>query len=144
MISTIFIILSVLWILLALYLAYLFLTDCEPEPIIGTIIILGIVGFLNAMPIVHHIKDVSLIRNQELVISVKEEAIQRINDDLKDLKAPSAALMNADSPVKTLIETKSQYISDLTDLKTEIAEAKINIERRKMGPSAWVVWAIGE
>lgn len=144
MLAIIFLTLSVLWVALAIWIIWLSVKEnAEVEPIMAALAIMFIVCLLNGAALLGHISDIALIRNAETLYSVREKAIDRISDELASLPGQTA-LMNADSPAKTLIETKSEYVTALTDLQMEVAQAQVSIERRKMGPSAWVVWAIGD
>lgn len=139
MLAVIFLILSVSWLVIGF--AGAFSDDSDHNGVGMLIIILALA--LNIVPLFSHINDLTLIRNQKILIDVREDAINRINTDLKEFPQGSA-LMNADSPVSSMIATKSEYIKELTDLKIKVAQAKINIERSAMGPDAWVVWILGK
>lgn len=145
MITMIFLFLSFLWIVIAVGLILLEISSHHTEggAFAVAMIIIVFTGLLNIIPVTEHARDLAIIRTAPITTAVREEAIQRINDDLVNFPTESA-LMNADSPVKSMIETKSKFISDLTELNASIAEAKVSIERRKLGPSAWVVYVVGE
>lgn len=139
MIAVLFLILSLAWVVLGVFIAK---GDDPDTGFFGVFIILACLG-LNGIPFFIHINDLVTIRNQAEIIQIKTEAIESINKDLASLPQ-TTALMNADSPARSLIETKSEYITNLADAKTQILEAKLGIARRKMGPSAWVVWILGD
>lgn len=143
MLSTIFIILSILWLIGGVLTFLVGVANSNGEQTIVAIIILAGTFVANMCSPMNHISDLTLIRNQGQVVQVREDAIARINQDLAVLPT-AGALMNADSPVKSLIETKSTYITELTTIKASIVDAKISIEQRKMGPGAWAVWIFGE
>lgn len=144
MIAIIFIILSVCWLVFGLWVVINSFNDSSYDDLapLGAIIILIVIG-LNGLQMTIHISDISLVKNQHIVLQVREDAITRINNDLKDFPQ-TTTLMNADSPIRSMIETKSQYISDLTNTKVRIADAKMSIERRKLGSGAWAVWLMGD
>lgn len=140
MLAIIFLIMSFVFLIVGIVTI---MSDYNGEAIgPGFTIILIVLG-LNLFPVFTHIPDIALIRNQALLIEVRQSAISQINKDLAEFPQ-FGQLMNADSPIKTLIETKSQYLAQLTELKIKIAAAKLNIEKRKIGPSAWVVWMMGD
>lgn len=147
MISIIFIILSVLWIILAGWIisesAKMSSSGDDGSIGILALFIIICVPALNAMAYLIHTRDLVIIKNQTEIIGIKEEAIARINSDLAELPTQTA-LMNADSPAAALIEAKSSYIAELTKAKEDVLDSKMNIERRKIGPSAWTVWIAGE
>ena len=52
--------------------------------------------------------------------------------------------MNADSPIRSLVETRTRFISELTEQKIDIQNAKISIESRSIGLMKMVVWIYGK
>lgn len=91
-----------------------------------------------------HANDLALIRSGKPLIETREQAIKDIDNQLNKLEYNHTSLMNGDTPVKSLIETKSRYISELTEEKLEIQRAKINIEARSIGFFKLVVWLYGK
>lgn len=140
MLAIIFIILSVCWLVFGAWIA---LSSLGEELFFFGLFLIVIVFALNGLQLVSHISDISLVKNQHIVLQVREDAITRINNDLRDFPQ-TTTLMNADSPIRSMIETKSQYISDLTNTKVRIADAKMSIERRKLDSGAWAVWLMGD
>ena len=78
------------------------------------------------------------------MIETREQAIKDIDNQLNKLEYNQTSLMNGDTPVKSLIETKSKYISELTEEKLKIQRAKISIEARSIGFFKVVVWLYGK
>lgn len=83
--------------------------------------------------IVDHSSDLAYIRKGQLLVDVQEQSLKDIDDQLAKIKIPQTALMNADSPAKSLIEAKYNIVKDLAQSRIKIAEAKISIEARSIG-----------
>jgi len=94
-----------------------------------------------------HSNDLALIRSGKSLIEIREQAIKDIDNQLNKLEYNHTSLMNGDTPFKfilPLIDTKSKYISELTEEKLKIQEAKISIEARSIGFFKLVVWLYGK
>jgi hypothetical protein len=92
----------------------------------------------------NHFKNLALIRNGSNLIKIRQQAITDIDNQLKSIKIASSALINADSPIRTLIQTKSKFISEITEESIKIEQAKIKIEERSMGFYSIVVKIYGK
>jgi hypothetical protein len=94
--------------------------------------------------ILTHSDDLALVRKGKPLIEIREQAIKDIDNQLNKLEYNHTALMNADTPAKSLIETKSEYVDELTYQKLKIQRAKIKIEARSIGFFKLVVWLYGK
>ena len=74
----------------------------------------------------------------------REQAIKDIDNQLKQINITNSALMNADSPTRSLVETRTKFISELTDQRLSIENARIDIETRSIGLMKMVVWIYGK
>jgi hypothetical protein len=85
-----------------------------------------------------------MVRNGNLLIETRNEAIKDINNQLKNMKINQYSLMNADSPVRSLTETKAKFVEESAQQKLKIANAKINIEARSIGFMSGIVKIMGK
>lgn len=134
-----------LFIIILLFCLFVISVACESEVGVRTSlisIILLITSFVASF--FNHSDDLSLIRTGQPLVVIREEAIKDIDKQLDKLKFSQTSLMNNDSPAKSLIETKSKYISELTVEKLKIQQARINIEARSIGLLKFVVWLYGK
>ncbi len=110
----------------------------------------GLVFVVNAIPVMifavsveSHVSDLSIVRQGYRVVEVKQQAIKDIDDQIRDLNIPKMGLLNADTPYKSLVEAKVKFVQELSDARTNIAEAKIDIESRSIGIMSGVVTIYG-
>ena len=96
------------------------------------------------MSITIHTSDLALTRKGNVLIQIREQAIKKIDEQLNEIKINNSALMNADSPARSLIETKAKFVSELTEQKIKIQKAKMSIESRSIGLFKVVVWIYGK
>ncbi len=97
---------------------------------------IGSIGF--------HASDLASVRHGQLLVKVREEAISEIDKQLKEIKVKPTTLMNADSPVSSLINTKANFVKELTEEKIAIQEARVSIERRSLGLMYGIVKIMGK
>lgn len=95
------------------------------------------------IPVEYHMDDLATIRQGELLIEAREQSLTELNVTLSTMKISNTALMNADSPAKSLIEAKAKQIESISQERMKIAEAKLSIERRSLGFFAGVVEVFG-
>lgn len=91
-----------------------------------------------------HADDLAKVRAGKALVDVRIEAIADIDKQLSALPDYSSALLNADTPVKTLVETKAQFVKDIAEAKANIAQAKVDIVARSIGPMSAVVTLLGK
>jgi len=113
---------------LKLFSALLFLIIISPLTILST----------------SHTNELALIRKGQPLINIREQAIKDIDKQLSQIRITNSALMNADSPVRSLVETKAKFISELTEQKIKIEQARINIEGRSIGMMRMIVGIYGK
>jgi len=97
--------------------------------------------------ITEHVHDIGTVRHADNFIHVRQQAITDIDEQLITLKAQytnGSVLLNADTPAKTLIETKAKFVSDIADTRMSVAEAKADIDRRSLGVMSAVVYLYGK
>ena len=105
-------------------------------------------AFLMLLPLVIsimiHTSELALLRKGNALVVIREQAINDIDTQLLQIKVSNSSLMNADSPIRSLVETRTKFISELTEQKIKIQEAKISIEDRSIGIMKMVVWIYGK
>jgi len=117
---------------------------CEDDCLVVVVSIFLTLVVSIILSIIIHSNDLAVIRSGKPLIEIREQAIKDIDNQLNKLEYNHTSLMNADTPVKSLIETKSKYISELTNAKLRIQIAKITIEARSIGFFKLVVWLYGK
>ena len=110
----------------------------------GAALLIALLFVLTIGSSLFHANDLAVIRSGKPLIEIREQAIKDIDNQLNKLEYNHTSLMNGDTPTKSLIETKSKYISELTEEKLEIQRAKISIEARSIGFFKLVVWLCGK
>lgn len=111
--------------------------------------VFGIVSFLLSLVIVAavwwgHVDQLSTINNQHLVISVYEKKKDRINDVLKNYDFPEGALLNADSPIASVVEELAKVEEDIAEAEAQRAKAIIAIEARRLGLMSGIIYLAGD
>lgn len=137
----------VLLILLILILACLILGFIAVSDNEGGILIILIGFILLIIPIVsiyNHTSDLASLRQGQLLVDVRQEAINEIDKQLQNIKISQTALMNGDSPVSSLVTTKAKFVEELAEEKIKIAKAKISIEKRSLGLMYGIVKIFGK
>lgn len=98
---------------------------------------------LIGLPAYDHNSDLVLMKHGNKLVEIRLDAIKEIDKQISSISLPSS-LMNADSPVRSYVETKARYQDEITTRKEDIVKAELSIERRKMGFTAWTVWMLGD
>lgn len=121
-----------------------FLEDLEGRFILLLLIVFMFVSFIKVGT--DHCRDLSIIKMSDDLIKIQEESIKETDIQMKDLSSsvPSNALMNQDSPYKSLIELRGERINELSIIKRKIVDSKISIYERKLGFFSFIVWYFGD
>jgi hypothetical protein len=107
------------------------------------LIILIVVAFFGFFSALNHVDDLAIVRGQQEVIEVYEDRIKSLETRLNSFKYPQSALLNADSPVASIVNSLSEAEKELK-ANEERAKARRNIIARKAGPFSFVVTIYGE
>lgn len=83
--------------------------------------------------------DLGVISAQDRVIDVYQKNIGELEKRLNDLHPSQSALLNADSPVSSLVEAISDVNNKLVSSQSKKAEAYVSIEQRRNGPFWFIV-----
>ena len=98
--------------------------------------------------VMFHADDVGTVRAYSAVIEAQEQRVSELRGVLNDrfdiTKTDAQVLLNADSPVKAVVESLAEATKDLAWARRHLANAKVDIERRKAGPFWFVVSIYGE
>jgi len=95
--------------------------------------------------IVHnHAGDVAKVRHQHALIEVYQEQVDEMNERLAAIDPPASALLNADTPVSSMVAALSEWQGRLAQSKAQQAHAIIDIEARKLGLMSGVVTVFGD
>ena len=119
----------------------------------GFFAVISIIGLLaiiilSFISYICHAQDLGVLRAQQNVIDVQTALVDSLEKRLIRI-APVGqqrvqVMLNADSPIKSLVEEISSAQKELTKATVKMAEAKVSIESRKAGPFWFVVSAAGE
>lgn len=106
-------------------------------------LLLAFVPVMVLVPSVHsHAHDIGTVRNAEAYIEVQLQAIKDIDEQLNSLGAQTptnTALLNADTPIASLVKAKTQFVRDIAKTRLKVVEAKTDIDRRSIGLMSGVV-----
>jgi len=82
-----------------------------------------------------HVNNLACIKMQDETITVHQQRLASLNKQYEAItkNIHSASLMNADSPVKSVIEGITGAENSITNAKLKVIEARIDIEARKRG-----------
>ena len=93
-----------------------------------------------------HAEDLAKVRQSHLLIEVQEERIESLENRLNSFDFPSGSQLlslNADTPVGSIVQALSQAEDKLAEVKSERAQASVNIEARGAGPMSGIVTLMG-
>lgn len=91
-----------------------------------------------------HAYDVAAVRAQGPLIQVELNRIERLTNRLNSFDYPEGALMNADSPVSSIVESLSDAENSLASAERVRARSLRSIEERKIGPMSGIVTLVGD
>ena len=115
---------------------------------VGTLIIGAIIGVVPAVMSVGvwsiHAGDLSLVLAQDQVIRVQEERIDTLTKRLQAFTYPKGAMLNADTPIASMVAAINNAESELAGAKTERAKAIRSIEKRRRSPFSGVIDFVGD
>lgn len=82
-----------------------------------------------------HSVDLSNVRNGDAFIQIKEMAIKDIDRQITELSKfkYDTALLNADSPIASLVAAKSEFVRELSNERSAVLRAKAAIDAREIG-----------
>lgn len=87
----------------------------------------------------HHTMDIAITQTQEKIISIQSEKVDRLKLSLTILKSNDNTLLNADTPLATLIEEIALSEKDLAIAKIELVAAKRRIIARSLSIFKFIV-----
>lgn len=91
-----------------------------------------------------HAEDLGTISAQQEIIVVYEKQRDDLSKTMAGFNYPSGALMNADSPVRSIVEQLASVEGLLAQARQEKAEAIKSIEQRRYGPLSGVITVMGD
>ncbi len=101
-------------------------------------------GLITMMVWSCHADDIGTIIAQQEVIMVYEKQRDDLNKTMSSFKYPAGSLLNADSPVRSIVEQLANVEKLLADARAEKAEAIKSIEQRRVGPVSGVIGFAGD
>jgi hypothetical protein len=83
----------------------------------------------------YHYHDLGRVKAQHYAITVQEERIANLKKNLNEITVDVDAeiLLNADSPIKSMVDQLAEAEKSLASSKTTLANAKISIVQREIG-----------
>jgi hypothetical protein len=91
-----------------------------------------------------HAEDLSTIEYQSLNIDIYEGHVASLNKQLNSFKYPNASLLNADTPVASVVKSLTEAQSKLAKAKIERADVIQKVEARRLGPVSGVISFVGD
>jgi len=111
----------------------------------GMAIVCFVISLVFSLPSwLSHSDDLGTIEAQQHVIQIAKNQTKLLNQRLKEFEYPKGALLNADSPVKSIVDQLSHWQQKEADAELAIAYAKRNIEQRRVGPMNKVIDFVGD
>jgi hypothetical protein len=118
------------------------------EETVYFMIILSVVSLIFLTPVIFswdvHADDLGTIAAQDHVISVFEQRRTALTATIKTFKYPEGSLLNADSPVKAIVDQLAEVEKALGDARNAKAKAMVNIEQRRVGPMSAIIDWVGD
>lgn len=104
------------------------------------------IGVMHIPIINHHCDSLATIKSADSLIAVYTESLSDLDKQMESLSKDidNKTLFNADSPYRTLIQTKADYVSKVAKARFEIVDAKREIQARKLGFMSHIVRWYGE
>lgn len=104
-----------------------------------------IVGFLTAiflyvMPFGILNSDVNTIIHGNEYIQMEQEYANSLREKIDNLPDADSALMNADTPVATMVENLHAAENRIRERRVDILDAKRNIAERRVGMTSYIFW----
>ncbi len=93
-----------------------------------------------AIPYVIHNSSVVKIKNSEAIIEIQVEYKSKLEERLNSIPDQKIALMNADSPVSTIVKEIALSEQSIRDANESILSAKMNIQARESGLTSYILW----
>lgn len=95
-----------------------------------------------------HANNLGTIRQGYSVVKVQQDRLNRLRNDLTlvndSIKQGNVALVNSDSPIKSLIDQISLAETSVAESQIKIANAEVSISQRKAGPGYFIVSWFGD
>lgn len=120
--------------------------DFGAGTLVFSMVALAIIGIIHVPVITSHCSSLATIKSSDALVAVYAESLSDLDKQMESLSKniDNKTLFNADSPYRTLIETKSNYVSKLAKIREHIVAAKIKIQARKLGLMSHIVRWYGE
>lgn len=137
--------LLILFMVITALMIYTIDKELRPLPEILTVIQLILVS-MTMLSYMSHAVDLGTIRAQNEVVKVYEKRIQALKADINELvpeMRSTNVLLNADSPVKAMIDQLAKANEELAAAEATKAVAIRSIARRDAGPFWFVVALAG-
>lgn len=81
---------------------------------------------------------------QDNVIAVYQEQVDVLTKELTDFHYQPGTVLNADSPVASVVKALTDAQAEVTQAKATKAQAIVNIEKRRRGPLSGVISLAGD
>lgn len=95
-----------------------------------------------------HAENLGTIRQGHSVVKVQQDRLNRLRNDLTlvndSIKQGNVALVNSDSPIKSLIDQIASAETSVAEAQLKIANAEVSISQRKAGPGYFIVSWFGD
>ena len=143
-----FYILLFIWVLPTISLVIvIFNENRSSDAVTGRIALIGFTLVLSGLSLgewAYHAQNLSTIAYQDLVIKNYEERIASLNSRLQAFDYPKSALLNADTPVASIVKSISDAENELLNAKTARSQAILSVEKTRNGPMSGVISFVGD
>lgn len=123
-----------------LVIAILIMTTSHDGLGFGLILFLIIFGVGVIIPYSFHNSSLATIENSAEIVKIQEDYKSRLKAQLDTLPKVDGALMNSDSPYRSIISEIAISEQKIVTANEEILSAKMSIQKRERGLTSYILW----
>ena len=118
------------------------------ECVATLMVVVPILAILPVVSYYNHAENIGTLRAQDKVVQVYSDRVVELTSALNTVlpagNRDSNVLLNADSPIKGLVEATTTAVSEKATAAVKKAQAEVSIAQRKAGPFWFIVSMCGE
>jgi multidrug resistance efflux pump len=89
-------------------------------------------------------RDLGTYRAEQVVINVYQSQIDQLTQELQNFHYQSGTILNADSPVASVVQALSHAQEQKTHAEAIRAQAEVKIEQTRLSIVGGVIWWVGD
>lgn len=106
----------------------------------GLVLFLVVFGIGIVIPYAFHNASLATIENSVEIVKIQEDYKSRLKAQLDTLPKVDGALMNGDSPYKSIISEIAVSEQKIVSANETILSAKMSVQKRERGMTSYVLW----